>query len=262
MTEIISSLANPLVKLARSLHQKKSRDETGLFFVEGILHVGEAVSAGWDFDALIYATERLKSDFAHQLVEMLIARGVRCVRVTAEVFESIAEKDNPQGLAAIIRQRSLRLDALSKSKFLVAAVSPQDPGNVGTILRTVDAVGADGLLLLDGGADPYHPSVVRASMGSLFWKPFVSSRFADFYTWSQSNKFRIIGTSAHATLDYRKAALDERPTILMFGSEQKGLTPEQIGVCDDLISLPMRGRATSLNLSVAAGVLMYMLKKD
>jgi RNA methyltransferase, TrmH family len=128
---------------------------------------------------------------------------------------------------------------------------------VGTILRTIDAVGADGLILLDGGADPYHPSAVRASMGTLFWKPFFSATFLEFIAWTQKGGFRLIGTSAHATADYRQMRLDTRPTVLLLGSEQKGLLPDQLAACDDLISLPMRGRSTSLNLAVAAGIFLY-----
>lgn len=262
MTELITSPANPLIKQARALHQKKARDESGLFLVEGILHVGEAAEAGWEFEWLLYAPEQLKSEFGRQLVEKLSHNGVRCQPVSASAFESFAEKENPQGLAAVVRQRSHSLDSLPAASFpfLTALVAPQDPGNVGTILRTLDAVGVDGLILLDGGADPYHVSAVRASMGTLFWKPFVRTSFSEFARWAKENGHRLIGTSARGTVDYHDLKLDARPTILLLGNEQKGLSAEQIAACDDLVSLPMRGRASSLNLAVAAGVLLYALK--
>jgi RNA methyltransferase, TrmH family len=260
MTELITSSSNLLIKQIRALRQKKSRDESGLFLVEGILHVGEAVAAGWDIETLIYSPERLKSGFGRELVERCEQKNLRCVPVSETAFESFAEKENPQGIAALVHQKHLALRDFPRFTLTVALVSPQDPGNVGTILRTIDAVGADGLLLLDGGADPYHASVVRASMGILFWKPFVSAGFADFAAWANIGGFRIIGTSAHATVDVQVAKLSDRPTILLLGSEQKGLSQEQISVCDDLLALPMRGRASSLNLAVAAGVFLYMLK--
>jgi len=260
MTETISSFSNPIIKHARALHQKKVRDESQQFLVEGILHVGEAVEANWDFEYLLYCEERLKSDFGRQLVAELIKRDVRCQPVSAAAFESFSEKENPQGIAAVIHQKQRRLSELQAFRFAVAIVAPQDPGNVGTILRTMDAVGADGLLLLDGGADPYHPSAVRASMGAIFWKPFYSATFADFVDWIKEINARLIATSAHATVDYRKVELDNRPTILLLGSEQKGLLPEQLAVCEEVLSLPMEGRATSLNLAVAAGIFMYALK--
>jgi TrmH family RNA methyltransferase len=259
MPELITSPANPLIKQARALRQKKTRDESGLFLVEGILHVGEAAEAGWEIESLLYCPEKLKSEFGRSLVDKLIQNGARCQPVSESAFESFAEKENPQGIAVLVRQKQRGLSAVSPSKLMVAIVAPQDPGNVGTILRTLDAGGADGLILLEGGADPYHPSAVRASMGTLFWKPFYSANFAEFTAWAKQGGFRLIGTSARATVDYRQIRLDSRPTVLLLGSEQKGLLPDHLAACDELISLPMRGRATSLNLAVAAGIFLYAL---
>ena len=260
MANLISSAINPMIKLARSLRQKKARDENDMFLVEGILHVGEAEEAGWDIFALIYCPERLKSDFANSLVEKLIKKNTRCMAVSESVFESFAEKENPQGIAAIIRQRHNKLIDFSSVNFALAIVSPQDPGNVGSILRTIDGVGADGLILLDGGVEPYHQSVIRASMGSIFWKPIFTATYLDFTTWLEKNTCRIIGTSAHGSMDFRQIKVDSRPTILLLGSEQKGLQSNYLGLCDDLISVSMRGHTSSLNLSVAAGILAYSLK--
>jgi RNA methyltransferase, TrmH family len=263
MPELITSPSNPLIKQARALRQKKARDESGLFLVEGILHVGEAAEAGWEFESLLYCPERLKSEFGRQLVEKLSHNGTRCQPVAESAFESFAEKENPQGVAALVRKKNRSLAGFSSQNmaFGVALVSPQDPGNLGTILRTLDAVGADGLFLIDGGADPYQPVAVRASMGTLFWKPFTQASFGEFIIWARKNGCRLVGTSAHGSVDYRAFKLDERPTILLLGSEQKGLNPEQIAACGELVSLPMHGRATSLNLAVAAGILLYALKK-
>lgn len=258
---LISSRANLVLKLARSLHNRKDRVQTGLFLVEGILHVGEAAEAGWDVETVLYAPERLSSAFARQLVEALSASGVRCLPVTADAFESVAEKDNPQGVAAIVRQRVWRFeDVLARGLRLAAAcVSPQDPGNVGTILRTLDAVGADALFLLDGGVDPFHPSAVRASMGALFWKPVVQTSFDAFVQWARGQGIRLVGASARGSVDYRAFQPGDAPSVLVLGSEQKGLTPVQLDACDALVRLPMRGHGTSLNLAVAAGILLYAL---
>jgi TrmH family RNA methyltransferase len=128
----------------------------------------------------------------------------------------------------------------------------------------LDAVGGDGLILLDGGVDPFHPSAVRASMGTLFWKPVATASFDDFTGWARQNHFQLIGTSAHAAVNYRDAKLEKLPSILVLGSEQKGLSDVQLAACNVSIKLPMHGRASSLNLAVAAGVLLYELleKRD
>jgi TrmH family RNA methyltransferase len=261
MPGIISSRANLIVKQIRSLHQKKGRQEQGLFLIEGIHPVGEAIEAGWEIETLVYAPELLTGDFARQVVDEQTLRGVRCIALTGDLFTSIADKENPQGILAVAHQREQVLDqfSLEKSSLAAAVVSPQDPGNVGTILRTLEAVGATALFLLDGGVDLYHPSVVRASMGALFWVPVIQTSFNEFVHWIKKKGCYLVGSSAHATTDYRVLQNGNNPTILLLGSEQKGLLPGQMDACDLVVSLPMMGRGSSLNLAVAAGVLLYQL---
>jgi len=262
MTELISSRSNPMVKKARSLRQKKGRDESGLFLVEGIHLVGEAAAAGWEIETLFYAPDQLTSDFGLGLVADLSLHSVRAIALTSDLFSALAEKDNPQGLLAILHQRHMHLDQLKLEKFHLgtAVVSPQDPGNVGTILRTLDAVDADGLILLDGGVELFHPTVIRSSMGTLFWKPVVEATFTEFIHWVRKNGISLIGSSAHSELDYREIKPGNQSIMLLLGSEQKGLTQAQKAACDAVVSLPMRGRANSINLAVAAGILLYALK--
>lgn len=253
---LISSLSNPLIKQARALHQKKARLESGLFLVEGIHHVGEAVDAGWDVEIIIYAPELLTSNFARDLISRF---ATKLQPVSAPVMESLADKDNPQGIIAVVHQKPTQLGDVKKFDIGVALVSPQDPGNVGTILRTMDAVGADALFLLEGGVDSYHPTLIRSSMGTLFWKPVVRTGFGRIVAWARENDFQLIGTSAHADVAYQ-TLIPKTPWILILGNEQKGLSKEQMNACDVTISLPMKGRVSSLNLSVAAGVLLYQYR--
>jgi TrmH family RNA methyltransferase len=261
MPELISSHNNPLVKQIHALRQRKGRAETGLFLVEGIHHVGEAVEAGWGIETLVYAPDQLTSDYTRRLLDEQSQHEVRCVALTSDLFTGIAEKDNPQGILAVVRQRHLGLDDIVPEHFHfgVALVSPQDPGNVGTILRTLDAVGADGLFLLDGGVDPYHPSSVRASMGTIFWKSLVQASFDDFIKWRSRKGYQLVGSSAHAKVDYRAFKHGGQPMILLLGNEQKGLSQEQLTACDVTLSMPMQGRVSSLNLAVAAGILLYTM---
>ena len=264
---IISSRSNPKIKQIRALRGRKARQETGLFLVEGIRHVGEAVQAaaepqtGIQLESMCYAPDRLHSQFAQKLVSEQSARGLPCYAVTADVFDSLADKENPQGILAVVRQPEHRLEHLGPHNFSwgVALVSPQDPGNLGAILRTIDATGAGGLLLLESSADPYHPSAVRASMGALFWLPVVNTSFSEFEKWARGHAYHIYGTSAHGSLDYRQVESYGWPRILLMGSEREGLSPEQAAVCKQLIRLPMLGRASSLNLAVATGVFLYAM---
>jgi RNA methyltransferase, TrmH family len=254
---IITSPANPLIKQARALRQKKARTDNGLFLVEGIHHVGEVVEAGWDVKEILYASGQLTSPFAHDLITRL---AFQPQPVTAQVMESLADKDNPQGILAVVHQKKTQLKDVQPFTRAVALVAPQDPGNVGTILRTMDAVNADLLFLLDGGVELYHPTVVRASMGTLFWKPVVQTSFNEFVDWARTRDVQLIGASAHADVDYH-TLIPQTPWALVLGNEQKGLSPEQIAACDVTVSLAMQGRVSSLNLSVAAGILLYQFAR-
>jgi TrmH family RNA methyltransferase len=260
--ELISSHSNPKIKQARALQQRKARQEARLFLVEGIRHVGEAVEAKAAVEAIYYAPELLKSEFAADLVARQADKGVACYATTPQVFASLAEKDNPQGILAVVRQPDHRLDELTPDNFPwgVALVSPQDPGNLGAILRTIDAVGASGLILLESSVDIYHPACVRASMGTLFWYPVVQASFSDFQSWVGGKGYHSYGSSAHAAQNYLEARPYRTPRILLLGSEREGLTAEQQSLCESVVRLPMAGRATSLNLAVAAGILLYAMR--
>lgn len=255
---MITSRSNQKIKQIRKLGQRKAREASGRFVVEGIAHVAAAVEAGAAVDYICYAPELLTSPFARELLEREMTRGMSCHPVAADVFASVSGKDNPAGILAVVAQPQRPLAELTAATFPfgVALVSPQDPGNIGTILRTIDAVGADGLLLLDGGADAYHPSAVRASMGALFYKQVAAATFAEFAQWARRHGYRVVGTSAHARSDYRTADY-ARPLLLLMGSEQEGLTPEQMALCDETVRLPMHGRVTSLNLAIATSVMLY-----
>jgi RNA methyltransferase, TrmH family len=250
---LITSPGNPLIKQVRALRQKKARVESGLFLVEGIHHIGEAFEAGWQIESVLYASGLLTSPFAHDLISRL---SFQPQPVSAQVMESLADKDNPQGILAVVHQKKTQLKDLKSIVRGVALVASQDPGNVGTILRTMDAVGADILFLLDGGVELYHPTVVRASMGTIFWKPVIQTSFDEFITWSRQKNYQLIGTSAKADVDYH-TLVPQTPWVILLGNEQKGLSKEHTAACDVSVSLPMQGRVSSLNLAVAAGVMLY-----
>ncbi len=257
--QTITSRSNPRIKALRALCQRKGRAITAAFLVEGIHAVGQAVAAQAHIDSIYYAPDLLTSEFALRLVREQTERGLPCFPVAADVFTSISEKDNPQGILALLHKRSFALAELSPSNFPwgVALLSPQDPGNVGTILRTLDAVGASGLLLLEQSVDETHPSSVRASMGALFWYPVVRASFSEFIAWARQHDYTLYGTSARAAQDFTEIPRYTPPLILLMGSEREGLEEEHRRACTHLLRLPMHGKVTSLNLAVATGVLLY-----
>lgn len=251
---IITSTSNPLIKQARALQHKKARVESKTFLVEGIHHVGEAIEAGWYVEVILYAPDLLTSQFAKNLLGKI--SNIKLQAVSENVMEALADKENPQGILAVVKQKVFSFSEIKNVNRAVALVSPQDPGNLGAILRSMDAVGIDALFLLEGGVELYHPSVIRASMGTLFWKPVVQTSFNEFVTWSHEKNMQLIGASAKADVDYY-TLIPKQPWALILGNEQKGLTKEQVAACDVTVSIPMRGRVSSLNLSVAAGILLY-----
>jgi TrmH family RNA methyltransferase len=262
--EIIRSRSNSKVRSARALRQRKLRDESGSFLAEGIHLVGAAVDSGVPIESIFFAPDLLKSQYALELVEAASTSGLPCYSTTAEVFKTLASKEHPQGIIAVVRQPEQQLSNQDPAVFTwgAACVSPQDPGNLGSILRTIDAVGASGLILLEGGVDAFHPTAVRASMGAIFRYPVVSASFTDFAEWAVKYNYHVVGTSAHAAMDYQEINHFTKPLILLLGDERQGLTPEQASICNTLLRLPMLGEVTSLNLAVAAGVILYdMLAK-
>ena len=257
----ITSRSNAKIKQVRALRQRKARQEAHLFLVEGIRHVGEAMDAGAVVESIFFAPEILKSEFAAGLIELQEKNGVACYSLPVDIFNDLTEKENPQGILAVVYQPEHRLEELKPdlSPWIVGLVSPQDPGNVGAILRTIDAVGASGLVVLDSGLDLFHPALVRASMGTLFWYPVIQAAFADFRAWAIEHAYHVFGSSAKADCGYLEARPYATPRILLLGSEREGLNDEQRRFCDRIVSLPMKGHASSLNLSVAAGVLLYSM---
>ena len=255
---MITSTANPTIKLIRKLHEKKERLQTGLFYIEGLRIVIEALQQGAEVECLVVAPDLLTSEFGWQRVEEENRRGIQVLQVSQGVFTSLASKQNPQGIAAVVRQRwqdasSLRL---ASQDLWVALDSVADPGNLGTILRTNDAVGGKGVILLDNSTDPYDLTTIRASMGAIFSQGLVKTTFEQFLQWKQDHDYALIGTSDRASADYCQASYP-LPMILLMGSERLGLSEEHMRACDQLVSIPMVGRSDSLNLAVAAGLMLY-----
>lgn len=255
----IESATNPLIRRIRALEQRKGREQAGACFVEGIQVVWQAVDAGAAIETLIVAPDLLTSVAAREMVARQQAAGIAVAEVSAAIYERIAMRENPSGLAAIvsITPRDLSSLVVTPASLFVALHDIGNPGNLGTILRTVDAVGGSGVILIGDTTDPYHPNAVKASVGTLFRLPIVQTgRIEDVLTWSRAHGISVVTTSARATQEYWQATYPS-PLLMLFGNEGRGLPPDIVAQGDLSVRIPMHGSASSLNLSVAAGVLLY-----
>jgi len=254
----VTSQSNPGIKAIRKLRNKKERDVSGLAYLEGLKIVGEAVEQGAAIQEIIWSPELLSSDFGISLVKGCAASGMVVIEVSHQVFESISLKDNPQGIAAVIKQRTKSLAELGNqpADFGIALYSVADPGNLGTIIRTCDAVGCRHLFLLDQTTDPFDPSSIRASMGALFSVNIVKASISEFVGWAKKNAIPVIGTSDKASHDYLDFDYPNRMIFLM-GSEREGIPENILELCSSVVRIPMVGRSDSLNLSIASSILLY-----
>jgi TrmH family RNA methyltransferase len=255
---MITSTANAKVKAIRKLREKKERQISGLFYCEGLRIVGDAFDHQAEFNSLLFAPELLHSDYGYSLIEKANTLNIPVLEMDDIVFRSIAQKENPQGIAAVCEQRWMDLNVLKPNAgdLIVALDSVADPGNLGTIMRTLDGVGGKGLILLDQSTDPYDPVAMRASMGTLFSLHFTRASLEQFAIWKQSKGIKVIGTSDKAQVDYYGYPYPD-PMVLLMGSERQGLTESHYILCDDVVTIPMAGSADSLNLAIATAVVMY-----
>ena len=255
---MISSTSNPTIKQIRKLSDRKERQQSGLFYIEGLRIVGEAIQSRWEIDALVIAPELLTSLFGKQISDEYKYSGGEIIEVSSEVFKSISQKEGPQGIGAVVHQKWTSLDDVQPvaEDLWVALDQVQDPGNLGTILRTCDAVGACGVILLDHSTDVYDLSSVRASMGAIFSQKLVRASLSDFVSWKKSQSIFLVGTSDKAKVDYHQHTY-ETPLVILMGSERQGLQETHLSICDSVVRIPMLGRSDSLNLSIATAVLLY-----
>ena len=254
----ISSLTNAKVKQIRRLRSRHERERTGTFYVEGIRIVAQAVQSGAPIEMGVISAELLSSEYGWDLVASLRVAGVPIVELSPAAFASISFKENLQGIGAVVRPRLESLEDIrpALSEVWVALDAVGNPGNLGAILRTCDAVGFAGVIMLGDTTDPYHPAALRASMGAIFAQRLVRATFADFVRWKCEGGYTVAGASVTAAHEYRQVAYPS-PLVLLMGSERRGLSVEQQAACDVLVRIPMVGTADSLNLAVATSVVLY-----
>jgi TrmH family RNA methyltransferase len=258
MPREITAFSNPLVKRARSLREKKHRREEGRFLAEGLRILTEAREAGFLPEMLFYSS---KSD-AHALLDALIAAtesaGGQAVETTPDILHKISGKENPQIVLGVYKAFDVGLERIDRKSadLWIVGQALRDPGNLGTILRTGDAVGAGGLILIDDCADPFSVEAIRASMGALFTQKIATASWEEFVAWLRAGKAELIGTSLNASQDYQEPRYG-KPAFLLVGNEAQGLPAQYEAECDVLVKIPMLGKADSLNAAVATAVTAY-----
>jgi TrmH family RNA methyltransferase len=253
---LISSRANERVKAVRALRDRKQRDATGVFFVEGSRLLQAALDHAAEIKQLVVAPERLS---AHEmlLLEKASRRRPDLLEVTGEVFDSLSFREERQALGAVVRQRWERLsDTTGGRRCWLAVQDIQHPGNLGTLLRTCDAIGGDGAIICGRSTDPYHPIAVRGSLGAVFSQRIVRATWTQLERWLLLQTYQVIGTSPSGGLDYREVRY-RAPVAIVSGNERTGLTEEQEALCEAVVRIPMAGYVESLNLSVATALVLY-----
>ena len=252
----ISSLTNEKVKIINSLSQRKYRKELNLFVAEGTRICREAIDNSWKIRYILYNRENSDNHIIERLVNEVLSSGGDALEVTPNILSKISHKDNPQNVMAVIEQKWCDLPKSLNDDIWVALECIRDPGNLGTILRTIDAVGAKGCILIDDCTDPFSYESVRASMGAIFNVGLVCVNSANFIQWKVNNNYSLIGTSLNGSINYTKTNWSS-PYILVMGNEQQGLSDKITSQCNQLIKIPMLGRSDSLNLAVSTGVVLY-----
>jgi TrmH family RNA methyltransferase len=257
----VTAFSNSTVKRLRSLRDKKARRSEHMFLAEGLRIIAEARDSGRLPEIIAFSAEGAKHPLAAEIIAATEAAGGDAIETTADILSKMSGKDNPQMLLGAYSQPETALERIDRSAtpLWICAQALRDPGNIGTILRTGDAVGAGGLILIDDCADPFSVEAVRASMGAVFTQQIATARWEEFLPWLRSGPGQLAGTSLKARDDYLDARY-EQPCFLLIGNEQQGLPESYEAECDLLVKIPMAGRADSLNAAVAAAVMAFAVK--
>lgn len=255
---LITGFSNPLVKFLRSLRDKKHRKRERRFLAEGLRLLTDARTSGMLPEMLVMATGRDPHPLLAELERSVVAAGGEVVEMDVDILAKVTGKDNPQAVAGVFAEFDTGLATLDRhaAPIWLVAQALRDPGNLGTMLRTGDAVGAGGLILIDDCADPFSVEAVRASMGAIFTQKLAIARWDEFIGWLRAGEGQLVAASFRDPFDYR-AAPYAAPCFLMVGNESQGLPAEYEAACDLRVTIPMLGRADSLNAAVAGAVLAY-----
>jgi RNA methyltransferase, TrmH family len=261
MRREITGFSNPLLKEMRGLREKKLRKRAGRFLAEGLRIMTEAREAGFLPDMLFRVSGRDLHPLEMMLEDEVMAAGGDVIETSADILAKLSGKDNPQAIVGVYRDHPTALSDIDRAAapIWLVAQAMRDPGNLGTMLRTGDAVGAGGLILIDDCTDPFSVEAVRASMGAIFTQKIVQCRWDEFIGWLRAGPGQLVGTSLQTDMDYQ-AAKYAAPCFILTGNEAQGLPQEYAAECDLLVKMPMYGKADSLNAAIATAVMAYEVR--
>lgn len=254
----ITSMQNPQVKAAVKLQNRRERDQTGLFLIEGYRELSRALKGDVGIDKIFFCPELFLGENEDALIKEIASHGGTAYICTKAVFSKMSYRDRPDGLLAVAKQMQVTLSSLAKKEnpLYVVAEGIEKPGNLGSIMRSADGVGADGVIVCDRCTDIYNPNVVRASVGTLFTLPVVEATGDEVLTWLKENNISIVATSPAASLSFTETEV-HGPVAIVVGTEQLGLTERWLTSADHKVSIPMKGTADSLNVATATTLLLY-----
>ncbi|MDR0266924.1 RNA methyltransferase [Paenibacillus sp.] len=251
----ILSPQNPRVKEWAQLLEKKHRDKQQKYIIEGIHLVQEALRFEADLECVAFDVER---GIPVELSSMTDTVSVEWIGVSAAVIAKCTDAKTPQPVFAVVRKQPAGMGNLlqKKDSLVIVLDGVQDPGNVGTIIRTADAAGADGVIVGRGSADIYNPKTIRSTMGSMFHLPVVEGELLELLPQAKESGVRVISTSLQATSTCYGYDFTG-PSWLLVGNEAKGVSPEAQKLVDDSLIIPMKGQAESLNVAMASTVMLF-----
>lgn len=264
MHKHISSIQNPVIKRLFQLQEKsRTRKKEGVFIVEGVREIQLAVKGGFKITELYYCNELYSEENLEQLLKTIDPEPV-ITNITAGVYEKIAYRGSTEGLLAVVKSKTLSLEdlGLNEGNFLIlVAEAPEKPGNIGALLRTADAARVDAVLIANPKTDIFNPNIIRSSVGCVFTTRIATGTTREIIEYLQRKKVNIYSAALHASINYSQIDFTGSSAIVV-GTESTGLSKEWLKQSTQNIIIPMQGEIDSMNVSVAAGILIFEAKRQ
>lgn len=260
---VLTSRRHPLVRLALRLHTKRGRDEEGLFLIEGTVELKRACTTGIKINELLMTPEVSRSSRAAPLIDYVSSGGGGCSICDRQIMDRICYRSQAQSVLAIAPTFKTEMDCLKidRSSIFVVCVGIEKPGNLGSIIRSADAAGIDGIIVCDAATDLFNPNVVRSSIGTLFSLPVVNVSQTEFLDWRHEAGIQIVATAPSSHKPYYEVDFTQSVAIIV-GNESVGLNDDWLRSADEIVALPQLGQSDSVNVAMTATVLSFEARRQ